>query len=74
MVLHPYFLCEFYSAFIVLLNCSFEALSHCIPKVQIGKFFLRRNVNIFFLSISPNICFGTQMNYLLEMFLLRSHS
>ena len=36
-------------------------------------FFQRRTVNIF-LSISPNICFGAQMNCLLERDLLGSHS
>ena len=68
-----YMTCGFYSAFVVLVKSSFEALSHYTTYVQIGNFFQRRTVNMF-LSISPNICFGAQMNRLLERDLLGSHS
>ena len=66
--------CEFYSAFIVLVKIQFSGpvtLHNIGPDRQVV--FQRRTVNIF-LSINPNICFGAQMNRLLEMDLLGSHS
>ena len=68
-----YIACEFYSAFIVLVKIKFlgsVTLHNMGPDRQ---FFQRRTVNIF-LSISPNNCFGAQMNRLLERDLLGSHS
>ena len=66
--------CEFYSASIVLVKIQFSGpvtLHNIVPDRQV--FFQPRTVNIF-LSINPNICFGAQMNLLLEMDLLGSHS
>ena len=66
--------CEFYSAFIVLVKIQFSGpvtLHNICPDRQV--FFQRRTVNIFY-SMNPNICFGAQMNRLLEMDLLGSHS
>ena len=66
--------CEFYSAFIVLVKIQFSGpvtLHNIGPDRQV--FFQRRTVNIF-LSINPTICFGAQMNLLLEVNLLGSHS
>ena len=68
-----YIACEFYSAFIVLVKIQFSGpvtLHNIGPDRQ---FFQRRTLNIF-LYISPNICFGAQMNCLLERDLLGSHS
>ena len=62
-------------SFTVILYCwlksSFEVLSHNIGPDR--HFFQRRTVNSF-VSISSNICFGGQMNRLLEGDLLGSHS
>ena len=65
---------EFYSAFIVLVKVQFwgpVTLHNIGPERQV--FFCSVELNIF-LSISPNICFGAQMNRLLERDLLGSHS
>ena len=67
---------EFNGAFIVLVKFQFSILGpvtlHSIRQDR-QVFFQRRTVNMF-LSISPNICFGAQMNRLLETALLRGHS
>ena len=60
-----YMACELYSAFIVLVKLEFGgpvALHTIGPDMLV------------FSSISPSICFGAQMNRLLETALLRSHS
>ena len=70
-----YMACEFYSAFIAVVIIKFSGpvtLHNIGPDRQ--DFFQRRTVNIFLSIMSPNTCFGAQMNHLLERDLLGSHS